>query len=224
VDLWSIKVDHAIGSISFNTVFANSGTFAGLFHRNQSGDLSTDGSECPNPLTCGYVDLRTQNLGGTNTNGIDLSANYRLRAGTTGDFRFGMQSTYVNKYEYQDYTNGPWNQNVGVFSGVGPIFKWQHNFSVNWSKAEYTAGMALHFKSGYVDQYGPPDEVASYTTIDVFGSWTPVKAITLTAGVRNIADRAPPLSFQDYVFQAGYDPRFTDPTGRAYYLRGTYNF
>jgi iron complex outermembrane receptor protein len=224
VDLWSIKVDHAIGSISFNTVFANSGTFAGLFHRNPSGDLSTDGSECPNPLTCGYVDLRTQNLGGTNTNGVDLSANYRLRAGTAGDFRFGMQSTYVNKYEYQDYTNGPWNQNVGVFSGVGPIFKWQHNFSVNWSKAEYTAGMALHFKSGYVDQYGPPDEVASYTTIDVFGSWTPVKAITLTAGVRNIADRAPPLSFQDYVFQAGYDPRFTDPTGRAYYLRGTYNF
>lgn len=224
VDLWAIKLEHAIGSVSFNTVFAQSTTFAGLFHRNPGGDLSTDGSECPNPLTCGYVDLRTQNLGGTNTNGIDFSANYRMRAGTAGDFRFGLQSTYVNKYEYQDYTDGPWNQNVGVFSGAGPIFKWQHNFNVNWSNAEFGAGVALHYKSGYVDQYGPPDEVASYTTVDVFGSWAPTKALSLTAGIRNIADRAPPLSFQDYVFQAGYDPRFTDPTGRTYYLRGTFKF
>lgn len=224
MDLWAIKLDHVIGSISFNTVFANPVTFAALFHRNPGGNLSTDGSECPNPLTCGYVDLRTQNLGGLNTNGIDFSANYRVRAGTAGDFRFGLQSTYVNKYDYQDYTDGPWNQNVGVFSGTGPIFRWQHNFNLNWSNDKFGAGLAVHYKSGYVDQYGPPDEVASYTTMDVFGSWTPTKALTLTAGIRNIADHAPPLSYQDYVFQAGYDPRFTDPTGRAYYLRGTFKF
>jgi iron complex outermembrane receptor protein len=37
-------------------------------------------------------------------------------------------------------------------------------------------------------------------------------------------DRAPPLSYQTQTFQAGYDPRYTDPTGRTYYLRGSYKF
>ncbi len=224
VDFWMIKLDHAIGSIDANTVFSNPGTFASLFHRNPGGNLSTDGSECPNPLTCGYVDLRTQNLGGLNTRGIDFSGNYRLRAGTAGDFRFNLQSTYVNQYEYQDYTDGPWNQNVGIYSGTGPVFRWQHNLSVNWTKGEFGAGVTAHYKSGYIDQYGLPDEVASYTTFDVFGSYAVNKSFSMTAGIRNIADRAPPLSYQTTVFQAGYDPRYTDPTGRAYYLRGTFNF
>ena len=224
VDLWSIKLDHAIGSIPYDTAFNNPVTFASLFHRNPGGNLSTDGSECPNPLTCGYVDLRTQNLGGLNTDGIDFSANYQLRAGAAGTYRFGLQSTYVHKYEYQDYTDGPWNQNVGVYVGAGPVFRWQHNITMNWTGGQFGAGVAAHYKSGYIDQYGPPDEVTSYTTFDVYGSYAFTKALSLTAGIRNVADRAPPLSFQTQTFQAGYDPRFTDPTGRAYYLRGTFKF
>jgi iron complex outermembrane receptor protein len=223
VDFWMIKLDHAIGSITAATVFGHSTTFTSLFHRNATGDLSTDGSECPNPVTCGYVDLRTQNLGGVNTNGIDLSANYRLRAGSYGDYRFGLQSTYVSKYEYQDYTNGPWNQNVGVFSGAGPVFRWQHNATVSWSSGSFGAGLAAHYKSGYVDE-DPTNNVSSYLTMDVYGSRSPTKALSLTLGVRNLADKAPPLSYQVETFQAGYDPRFTDPTGRAYYVRGTFNF
>ena len=93
-----------------------------------------------------------------------------------------------------------------------------------WTGGQFGAGVAAHYKSGYIDQYGPPDEVASYTTFDVYGSYAFTKALSLTAGIRNVADRAPPLSFQTQVFQAGYDPRFTDPTGRAYYLRGTFKF
>ena len=223
VDFWMIKLDHSIGSITANTVFGHYSTFSGLFHRNATGDLSTDGSECPNPVTCGYVDLRTQNLGGVNTNGIDLSAAYRMRAGSYGDFRFGLQSTYVSKYEYQDYTGGPWNQNVGVYSGSSPVFRWQHNATVGWSNGTFGAGLAAHYKSGYVDA-DPTNTVGSYMTMDVYGTWSATKALSLTLGVRNVADRAPPLSYQTDVFQAGYDPRFTDPTGRAYYVRGTFNF
>jgi iron complex outermembrane receptor protein len=42
--------------------------------------------------------------------------------------------------------------------------------------------------------------------------------------VRNVFDQDPPFSNQGATFQVGYDPRFTDPTGRAYYARATYNF
>lgn len=101
-----------------------------LYHRNPSGNLSTDDSQCPNPANCGYVDLRTQNLGGLKTDGVDLTAAYRMRTDGLGTFNFGMNSTWVHKYEYQNSEGGEWNQNVGIFSGVGPVFRWQNSANV----------------------------------------------------------------------------------------------
>jgi iron complex outermembrane receptor protein len=223
VDYWWIDVSQTIGSIPATTIIQQFQTFAGLYHRLPDGTLSTDGSACPNPATCGYIDDRTQNLGKTLTSGLDISANYRLRAGTAGNFAFGLNSTYVLKYVYQDYTDGPYNQNVGAFVGAGPIFRWQHNANVTWTNGAWGAGVAGHYKSGYSDEY-PGNNVASYTTFDIYGSWAMTKALSLTLGIRNAFDREPPFSNQDYVFQAGYDPRFTDPTGRTYYARGTYSY
>jgi len=188
--------------------------------------LSVDGTQCPG-ANCGYVDVRQQNLGGNNTNGIDLQANYRLRS-SVGTFSFGLNSTYVTKYEYQDYLNGPWNQNVGIYSGAGPVFRWQHTLTGVWNMDKYTLGLTGHYKSGYIDveNANNPDHhrVSQYATLDMFASWKVVKGASLTFGVHNLTDRDPPLSYQTQVFQAGYDARFADATGRSYYVRGTYDF
>ena len=231
VDFWWIKLKQQIGQLSQDVVFdpvLATTQYAGLYHRNPQGKLSTDGSECPDPTTCGYVDLRTQNLGGINTNGIDLSANYRLNASTLGQFTFQGNTTYVTKYEYQNFEGGPFIPNVGVYSGINPVFRWQHNATVNWTRGAFGAGLAAHYKSGYLDS--PADtpiegfRVASYTTFDAYGSWSPLKGLSLLLGVKNLFDRSPPLSYQTQTFQAGYDPRYTDPTGRTVYARGTYTF
>ncbi|MDQ6627419.1 MAG: TonB-dependent receptor, partial [Pseudomonadota bacterium] len=121
------------------------------------------------------------------------------------------------------------NQEVGTFVGGNPIFRWQSNANVNWTIGPWGAGIFGHYKSGYGDQndntVSPAyNKVSSYTTFDVYGTWAPSKALSLTLGVRNVFDRDPPFSNQNFVFQGGYDPRFTDPTGRTYYARGTYNF
>ena len=68
------------------------------------------------------------------------------------------------------------------------------------------------------------DRVPSYTTWDLYGTWTAAKSFTLLLGIRNIFDREPPFSNQGRTFQNGYDPRYTDPTGRTFYVRGTYAF
>jgi iron complex outermembrane receptor protein len=226
-DLWVIQMTDSIGNLPDTTAFADP-QFTNLFHRNSAGNLSQGATNCPGP-NCGYVDLRTSNLGGVKTNGLDLGAAYRLVTQNSGALNFGLQSTYVNKYDYQDYANGPWNQNVGKFVGTGPIFKWTHTASVAWSKEAWGAGLVAHYKSGYTDQDTSANKVrggqiSSYATYDTYVSWQPVKALSITAGVHNLLDKAPPLSYQVYTFQAGYDPRFADPTGRAYYLRGTYSF
>jgi iron complex outermembrane receptor protein len=110
-----------------------------------------------------------------------------------------------------------------VYSGTGPVFRWQNNFALNWSRGEFGAGLAGHHKTGYVDQ-DPTNHVASYTTFDGYLSWKVLKNIGLSAGVRNMFDRNPPLSYQTETFQAGYDPRYADPIGRTLYARATYSF
>jgi iron complex outermembrane receptor protein len=227
VDLWAIELKHAIGSLAVEDVFADPTTYASVFRRNPAGDLSVDGSQCPNPATCGYVDLRTQNLGGTKTNGIDLSLNYRLRTSQYGMFTLGANTTYVHKYDYQNADGGVWHQNVGVYSGSGPIFRWMNTTNLVWTKGELSAGLTAHYKSGYEDaanDYVDSNRVASYTTFDTYVAWNQKKGFGVTVGLRNLADRQAPLSYQSSQFQSGYDPRYYDPLGRTLYVRGTYSF
>ncbi|MDB5962394.1 MAG: tonB-dependent Receptor Plug domain protein [Massilia sp.] len=222
-DIWAVNLRNVIGTLSQDDVFADPATYAGIYHRTAAGDLATDGSQCPNPLTCGYVDLRTQNLGGIRTNGVDLSAIYRMRTNTYGSYNFQLNSTYVHKYEYQNSAGGEWHQNVGIYSGTGPVFRWQNNFALNWNMGNWGAGLAGHHKTGYIDQ-DPDYKVASYTTFDSYLSYTMKKGIGITAGLRNMFDRQPPISYQTETFQAGYDPRYADATGRTVYVRASYSF
>jgi iron complex outermembrane receptor protein len=224
VDLWMVNLKHTIGSLSQDNIFADPITYASVFHRNPAGNLSTDGSECPDPATCGYVDQRTQNLGGIKTNGVDFGLIYKMRTASMGNLTMSLNSTFVNKYSYQNADGAAWNKNVGIFSGGGPIFKWQDTANLNWSMGPWGAGLTGHYKSGYSDQDDPSFHVASYSTFDAYGSFAMKKGFNITFGVRNLADREPPLTYQTQVFQAGYDPRYTDPTGRTYYVRAGYSF
>jgi iron complex outermembrane receptor protein len=222
MDFWWIKITNKISTLPQSTMFANYAQFQQYFHFAQPGDLLSITSNCPGPK-CGYVEQLNQNLGGTNTNGIDLSAQYRLRS-AIGQFDFALNSTFIDKYEYQDYQSGPWNQNVGVYVGSGPIFRWQHNLTANWSSGPFAIGTAVHYKSGYVD-FIPTNHVSAFTTTDLFGSWSPLKGATLVLGVRNLFDRDPPFTNQADLFQAGgWDSRFANAAGRTYYVRGTYTF
>jgi iron complex outermembrane recepter protein len=226
IDFWWIELKHSIAAISDNTVFGDPSKYASHFVRAPNGSLATDGSQCntvanPGP-ECGYVLLLNDNLGGVKTNGIDIAANYRLRTGF-GNWSFHAQETYVTKYEYQNVEGGEWIQNVGVYSGSGPVFRNQFTLAANWSMGPWAAGLVNHYKSGYRDQDEVSD-VGAYSTWDLYGSWSPNKQFTLTAGVRNLFDKAPPSTVQSATFQVGYDPRFADAYMRTYYVRGTYRF
>jgi iron complex outermembrane receptor protein len=229
VDLWAIEVENIIGSIAEETLFnpANFAVFSQYFKFVQPGNaLPTNSIACANGPTspsCGYVDERQQNLGGIKTNGVDVGFQYRTNS-PFGRWTFDYQGTYVAKYEYQDYKNGPWNQNVGVYSGAGPVFRWQHNAGLRWTMGMWGAGLAVHHKSGYVDQI-PTNTVSEYTTADAYVTVEPLKGLSLLLGVRNLADKEPPFSNQTALFQSGgWDSRFYDPVGRTVYARANYRF
>ena len=231
VDLFWIKLRQSIGTLQDTTVFGDPAKYASLFHRAPDGSLSTDGSQCPG-ANCGYVSLTNFNLGQINTSGADMTGSYRITTRSAGTFNLDASATYVRQYDYQLEPGGPFFNNVGVYgSGVGTgaggvVFRWQTTVAANWTRGPYGVGIVNHYKPGYEDQNanGEGHRVASYTVFDLYGTWQPQKSVQLVAGIRNLFDRDPPFSNQTGTFQVGYDPRYADPTGRTYYVRGTYSF
>ena len=230
-DFFDIKLRQSIGTLQDTTVFANPTKYAGYFHRAPDGSLSSDQSLCPGP-GCGYVSLTNLNLGDVKTSGVDLTGSYRLKAGNAGVFNIDAAATYIKNYDYQLEAGGQFFSNVGYYGngvgtgGGGVIFRWQTVLTLDWTRGPFGLGVTNNFKTGYQDQNtdGQGHRVPSYTLFDVYGSWKPVPMVQLVVGVRNVLDKLPPYSNQASTFQVGYDPRYTDPFLRNYYVRGTYTF
>lgn len=221
IDFWWIQVKNQITVLPEGLIFGDPVKYAGRYKREPGGSLSPD-TDPP-----GFVSASNENLGDLRTNGIDLSANYRWR-GAGSIFSVGFNGTFVQKYEYQREIGGEFIQNRGVFVDAGPIFRWQQTIHFNWSSGAWSAGAVHRYKSGYEDLNEVDAEffnrVKAYYTIDVYGSWAPIKGVSLTAGIRNLMDQNPPFSNQSTTTQQGYDPRYTDPLGRTFYARVGYSF
>ena len=215
VDYWNIHITDSIGVLPETTIFGNPTKYANLFVRNADGSLA-------------YVIDTNQNLGDTKTDGIDVTGTWRLPETSVGKFVVGFDGTYVNSYEYQNEKGGAFTQNVGTYADNGPVFRWKHNLTFQWIKDAWSVSLTERFLSGYHDQNNVAPQfmhdVSPYSLWNVTTTYTGFKHWTLIGGVKNIFNTNPPFTNQGTVFAQGYDPRFTDPVGRALYLRGTYKF
>ena len=122
---------------------------------------------------------------------------------------------------------------LGVYSReLGfPAFRWQHVVMAGWNTGPWSVNLFNRLKSSYWDQnlpeFGAPyDEntVGGYSVWDLSGTWQGFKGLTVTGGVLNLFDEKAPFSNQGATFQVGYDPRFSNPIGRQYFVRLGYEF
>jgi iron complex outermembrane recepter protein len=234
LDFFHVKITDEIQSIPDTAIYADPKQFAGLYKLNSSGSLTQApllNTACPNgpsSPTCGYVIQTVQNTGGITTNGVDLSSNYQLKT-AMGKFRFGMEGTWIHSFRLQEYAGAPWLSLRGRFnSGNQPAITWQHQLTVDWTNEEWGAGLSNHYTSSYLDQFpdgsGAPRSVGSYSVWNAYASWKPMPSLKLLVGVHNLLNTDPPFSNQTQNWQAGYNPLFSDPTGRAWYVRASYDF
>jgi iron complex outermembrane receptor protein len=196
--------------------------------RNAGGSCVGDlpGSPTPANVPCpiDYVVGVQENLGKYNVSGVDLTGTYRANLGSGGTLTVRAEGTYIYTYRYQQQKDSEYLDNVGRFTADnGVISRWKHYASVNWRKGPYGATLSQSFMLGYLDSSGKR-RVASYEIYDVQGTWDAWRGLGVTLGVKNIFDRDPPASDQGQTFQVGYDPRYTDPRGRTYYVGLKYAF
>jgi iron complex outermembrane receptor protein len=233
IDFWNLNVRNLISGLPEQEIFASASRYTGRFVRCSqlpagagSGIRRDDVDVClnyPSFDPVAYIDSPVENLGELRTNGVDLSASWTSASTGMGRFTVGLDGTYIASYKYQRERGGQFIEAAGRYSDNAPVFRWQHVLSVNWKLGPWSTTLAQRYKSGYKDQDGTND-VGSYVLHDVAVAYTGIKNLTLAAGITNVMDQTPPLTGQVSTFQRGYDPRFTDPLGRAFLLRATYKF
>ena len=215
-DVWDIKLKDTISALPEQTLFGNFAKYRNLFVYNAAG------------TRLDYVLATTMNLGEVKTRGADLSVLWRLPRNPMGNVSLTVDGTYVDKYDYQNEKGGPFTENAGVYADASPVFRWRHNATLAWNMAPWTVLLANRFSSGYEDQNDVDEQfqqrVGHYSTWSLSGTYSGNKRVDVTAGVKNLLDEDPPFTNQTTTFQQGYDPRYTDPLGRTFYVRATYKF
>ncbi len=179
----------------------------------------------PGPIT--QIDSRLRNDGTLATSGLDVNVAWRAPANNLGKFAVTLNGTYTLSYKSQE-TGGPLLSGVGAYVNDQVIQRWRHTLSFDFDRGPWSATLQQTFSSGYADQNLMPDgsvhHVAAYTLWDFSSSYAVSMALRLRAGIKNLFDTNPPRSNQIYSFLAGYDPTYTDPRGRAFYLSANYKF
>ncbi|WP_083341014.1 TonB-dependent receptor [Chromobacterium amazonense] len=217
VDLWWTMIHDAVGQIPWSTITDpnNAARFSNLYVR----DPATNDYK--------YINLPYQNLGSLSTAGLDFKFSWQLPATHYGIFSIGLDGTYTSKY-LQDYGDGlGYQSSLGQYNVPGSlpaIFRWQHELTLGWNHGAWSGVLSQNYKSGYTDAnpLGQSNMVRPYSTWNLSGTYVWDKKLSVTLGVKNLFDQNPPYSNQQDVFQQGYDPRVSDPTGRAYFLKANY--
>lgn len=190
-------------------------------------DVGTADNTVPSNIRLGFglIIQPAINQSTIETDGIDFDVRYMLPT-AVGKLDFDLAMSYVLNYETQ---NTPTSQ---VLQNVDSEFIPEYRLvaGTTWTVGAVNAGLTLNYVPSTKDcspsqltnnsaVCSTTPEIGSYTTLDLQAGWnTPWKG-TLVAGVRNLADKDPPLDSDN-----GYDGTLHDIFGRVPYMRYTQNF
>jgi iron complex outermembrane receptor protein len=178
------------------------------------------------------------NLGELRTSGLDADVRYRAPTTSVGRFTFALSGTYVLDYRLTGANGTPFPAGAGQRGPSGAISRWRHYATLDWSFGAWGATLANNFQLGYsepcivdvetgnsLDASGcMTRRVGSYSVWDLQVRYGGFANTTLTLGVGNLLDTAPPLTNQQGAFQVADDPTYADPRGRTFYAAIRYAF
>lgn len=236
-DVWWVAIRDAFGQISEQEAFDNPQRYLG------SWTTQLDIATGVNYLAYNQANL---NLGKAYWSGVDL--NLQARTNTPiGRLQTQLLATYMLRERQQLQPGGAYFNPVGINEGslAYVTFRWQGRASAALTTGPLTNTLAMNFRSGYKDatatvevlgandaNTGNYEDVAlnvkRFFSFDWQTRWQATKAISVTGGVLNLFDKAPPLSLAEGGLgkgqMYGYDDRYYDVRGRTFYLNANFTF
>ncbi|KQV54386.1 MULTISPECIES: TonB-dependent receptor [unclassified Duganella] len=229
-DLWDVKIRDAVSSVSEQLAFDHNG--------NDYPQLFTTFTEPASGKTFYAFQRLSINIGQTHNQGIDWDMTGRHNF-SFGRFSSTLAGTYLIKSDYtKPGTSDQWTNSMNFF-GINNAVSFRH--VVRWTNTletgAFSNSITANYRNGYTDAKATVwnlgtnatedvrIHVPSHLTFDWQGKWAVNKQLSLRAGIKNLADRNPPLSLRNSSgHQVGFDPRYADPMGRTFYLNGNYSF
>lgn len=233
VDAFKIRLSDTITQgLPQTFILANLDKFSSFVTR---GPVDPAFPTLPGPIIS--IDQTNINLGQSRLSGFDFDLRYKFRTENWGRFLLNMTGTYFAKYDTQN-PDGSFSTQVGNLNNAttgGVIPRWKTYQSVTWELGDWATTLAMAWQSSYIDLVGsfmdPADpstyrvrRVGNYKTYDAQTTYSGIKNLRLTLGVKNLFNQRPPYTNQGFSFQSGYDPQYVDPRGRFIYVGVNYAF
>jgi iron complex outermembrane receptor protein len=232
LDYWSITKRDLISTLGDDVILANHDKYEDLIHRYNENEGLCDYD--PEDSAICFIELRKENRGSQKAAGLDLVADWHGAPTEWGRFGVRLVGTLMLTSKQQTGNGDPFISNLGRFVTDGVVQRWRHQLTLDWSSGPWGLSLSNTYLSGYTDQnsaidtdtgqYVAANHVKAYSLWNLSGSWEVSNSLKLRAGVQNLLDTPPPFSNQSYFFISGYDPSYTDPRGRFYYLSASYRF
>ncbi len=234
VDYWNIQKRNLITTLGDDVILSNLDKYEPLVHRYNEDEGQPGCDYDPDDSAICFIELRKENRGREKASGLDLTLQVRSNPTEWGRFSAKLVGTWTLSSKRQTGDGDPYISNLGRFVTDGVVQRWRHRLNLDWSRGDWSLNLANTFYSGYTDQNSAIDtdtgtvvaknKVKAYSLWDLSGGWDATKSLSLRAGIKNLFDTAPPFSNQAYFFISGYDPSYTDPRGRFFYMSGSYRF
>jgi iron complex outermembrane receptor protein len=178
----------------------------------------------PNPVTL-FVDGRGQNLGTSQTRGIDFAIDWAFPLSDADTISLNASGSYLTKYEVAVAPSAPLVDRRNII--FNPL-KFKARTSVTWDHGPFSTRLTWNHVNGYVNNVPTiPQKVGSFNPLDLAVTVTVGdasargfvdKGLTFGLEIRNLFDEAPP-----YVNitpsgngSGGYDATAADPIGRLF--------
>jgi iron complex outermembrane receptor protein len=226
-DLWEVRKQNTIDSFSTSVMAANYGLFKDNFIRDAAGNLVS-------------IDQRWINAGERITRGLELGARTNGKY-WDGIWTAGIDGSRLLEKKSRTTVNSAYGPSeVGRFTFTGDLgLKWKHTAYVTFKKGDWSGMLQNVYRDGYLDRVLPgvangkvtPSDynakVDPYSIFHASVSYTGIKSLTLTAGIKNLFNQDPPFAITyDDNSGAGssWEPRVADPRGRSFTLLANYKF
>jgi outer membrane receptor protein involved in Fe transport len=183
----------------------------------------------------------TINLGELKTNGVDLGIKYAYGTQRFGKFRFGVDATYIQKYESISLPGSTPEQVAGTYGlQFGNYARWRGTARANWSysdfdamvQARYIGKLVVHNPAVVCSATFCPDftpnnvdlPVPAQVYLDATVGYTYNVDTKVQFGMQNITDKQPPTLYGNNVTNVNTDVATYDLMGRRFFLSVTRKF
>jgi iron complex outermembrane recepter protein len=218
-DYWQVKLKDRIRNLSPAFMITNYPLFSGNFIRDNTGVVE-------------YIQAGWVNAAESETKGLDLGVSYGT-AMAGGRVTAALNGTKMISHKERLIETAPLQQFVGKWSNTTLYLPWRVSGSLGYKAGHWNTTGSFKFQSSYDDEdrspytnNPTPRKVESYTTFNLFTTYSGIKGLTLTGGIINLLDKQPPFTHHnvDNVVGAGWDPRVADPRGRTVSVSMRYDF